>query len=82
MNHHREIHAQLYEAALVDVSDVAEEIGRRQGGWHDYAKVNSVASRRWIAVPQCIMFARSLQGTAPEDAVKWAAAALRKIYGD
>ena len=27
------------------------------------------------------MFARSLQGMAPEDAVKWAAAELRKIYG-
>ncbi len=27
------------------------------------------------------MFARSLQGAAPEDAVKWAAAELRKIYG-
>jgi multiple sugar transport system substrate-binding protein len=26
------------------------------------------------------MFARSLQGAAPEDAVKWAAAELRKIY--
>ena len=27
------------------------------------------------------MFARSLQGAAPEDAVKWAAGELRKIYG-
>ena len=27
------------------------------------------------------MFARSLQGMAPEDAVKWAAVELRKIYG-
>ena len=27
------------------------------------------------------MFARSLQGAAPEDAVKWAAGELRKVYG-
>jgi hypothetical protein len=27
------------------------------------------------------MFARALQGAAPEEAVKWAAAELRKIYG-
>jgi multiple sugar transport system substrate-binding protein len=37
-------HPLLYETALADVSDVAEEIGRRQGGWYDYAKVNTVAS--------------------------------------
>ena len=48
-------HAQLYETALADVSDVAEEIGRRQGGWYDYAKVNTVASGRWIGVPQFII---------------------------
>jgi hypothetical protein len=27
------------------------------------------------------MFARSLQGRTPEDAAKWAAAMLRKVYG-
>ena len=48
-------HAQLYEAALADVSDVAEAIGRQQGGWYDYAKVNTVAGDRWIGVPQFII---------------------------
>ena len=48
-------HAQLYEAALADVSDVAEAIGRQQGGWYDYAKVNTVAGGRWIGVPQFII---------------------------
>lgn len=48
-------HPLLYETALVDVSDVAEEIGTRQGGWYDYAKVNCVASGRWIGVPQFII---------------------------
>ena len=37
------------------MSDVAEEIGRRQGGWSDYAKVNTFASGRWIGVPQFII---------------------------
>jgi multiple sugar transport system substrate-binding protein len=49
-------HPLLYENALVDVSDVAEEIGGRQGGWHDYVKANCVTgARRWVAVPQYII---------------------------
>src|SRR5262245_37860914 len=48
-------HPHLYESALVDVSDVAEEIGAKQGGWYDYAKVNAFAGGRWIGVPQFII---------------------------
>jgi multiple sugar transport system substrate-binding protein len=48
-------HAHLYDTALADVSEVAEEIGRRQGGWADYAKVNTFAGGRWIGVPQFII---------------------------
>jgi multiple sugar transport system substrate-binding protein len=48
-------HPHLYENAFVDVSDVAEEIGAKQGGWYDYAKVNTFASGRWIGVPQFII---------------------------
>jgi hypothetical protein len=48
-------HAHLYESSLVDVSDVAEEIGGKQGGWYDYAKVNCVAGSRWIGVPHFII---------------------------
>ncbi len=48
-------HAHLYEASLVDVSDVAEDIGGKQGGWYDYAKVNCVSGSRWIGVPQFII---------------------------
>ena len=40
-------HALLYDNALVDVSDIAEEVGGKQGGWSDYARVNCVA------VPPC-----------------------------
>ncbi len=48
-------HAHLYESSLGDVSDVAEEIGGKQGGWYDYAKVNCVAGTRWIGVPHFIV---------------------------
>jgi multiple sugar transport system substrate-binding protein len=48
-------HAHLYETSLVDVSDVADEIGGKQGGWYDYAKVNCLAGGRWIGVPQFIV---------------------------
>ena len=48
-------HALLYEGALADVSDVAEEVGGKQGGWHDYARVNCLAGGRWVAVPQFIV---------------------------
>ncbi|MGH7320698.1 MAG: ABC transporter substrate-binding protein [Candidatus Rokuibacteriota bacterium] len=48
-------HPHLYESALVDMSDVAEEIGSKQGGWYDYAKVNAFANGRWIGVPQFII---------------------------
>jgi multiple sugar transport system substrate-binding protein len=45
----------LYEGALADVSDVADELGGKQGGWYDYAKVNCVAGNRWVAVPYFII---------------------------
>jgi multiple sugar transport system substrate-binding protein len=48
-------HPHLYESALVDVSDVAEEIGKKQGGWYDFAKVNVFTGGRWIGVPQFII---------------------------
>ena len=44
-------HPLLYENALADVSDVAEEIGGKQGGWYDYGKSNCVAGKRWVGVP-------------------------------
>ena len=44
-------HPQLYAGALADVSDVAEEVGAKQGGWWDYAKVNCVTGGRWVGVP-------------------------------
>jgi multiple sugar transport system substrate-binding protein len=48
-------HPLLYENALGDVSDVAEEIGGKQGGWYDYARSNCVAAGRWVGVPHFIV---------------------------
>jgi multiple sugar transport system substrate-binding protein len=49
-------HPLLYENSLVDVTDVADEIAGKQGGWHDYVKANCVTGgKRWVAVPQYII---------------------------
>src|SRR5437867_3712181 len=73
-------HALLYENSLVDVTDVAEEIGRKQGGWHDYAKANGVTSGgRWVAVPQFII---SWAVTYREDWFKEAGFEYPKTWDD
>jgi multiple sugar transport system substrate-binding protein len=72
-------HAHLYESALVDVSDVAEAIGAKQGGWHDYAKVNCHANGRWIGVPQFII---SWAITYREDWLKEAGFEYPKTWDD
>ena len=48
-------HPLLYESSLVDVSDVADEIGGKQGGWYDYAKSNCLAGGHWVGVPYFII---------------------------
>ncbi|HEU5192503.1 MAG TPA: extracellular solute-binding protein, partial [Methylomirabilota bacterium] len=41
----------LYRDALVDVSDIAEEVGKQQGGWYDEIKRLSVDKGKWKSVP-------------------------------
>jgi multiple sugar transport system substrate-binding protein len=72
-------HPHLYENSLVDVSDVAEEIGGKQGGWYDYAKVNVFAGGRWIGVPQFII---SWAVTYREDWFKEAGLEYPKTWDD
>jgi multiple sugar transport system substrate-binding protein len=72
-------HAHLYESSLVDVSDVAEELGGKQGGWYDYARVNCVAGGRWIGVPQFII---SWAITYREDWLKEAGFEYPKTWDD
>ena len=41
----------LYRDALVDVSDIAEAVGKEQGGWYDEIKLLSVDKGKWKSVP-------------------------------
>jgi multiple sugar transport system substrate-binding protein len=41
----------LYRDALLDVSDIAEEIGKQQGGWYPEIKSLSVWEGKWKSVP-------------------------------
>jgi ABC-type glycerol-3-phosphate transport system substrate-binding protein len=42
---------QLYADSCVDVSDVAEDLGKAQGGIYDICKVVGTVGGRWIGVP-------------------------------
>jgi multiple sugar transport system substrate-binding protein len=41
----------LYDEKYVDVSDIAEEVGKTQGGWYDVAKEAVVVNGKWKAIP-------------------------------
>src|ERR1700761_367731 len=47
--------AQLYAESLVDVSDVAEEIGKAQGGYFNTARAVANDGKKWIAMPYTIL---------------------------
>jgi multiple sugar transport system substrate-binding protein len=42
---------QLYADSVADVSDVAEEIGKAQGGFHDVSRLVANDGKKWIGVP-------------------------------
>jgi multiple sugar transport system substrate-binding protein len=42
---------QLYAESVVDVSDVAEEIGKAQGGYYDTQRTLATVGNKWIGVP-------------------------------
>jgi multiple sugar transport system substrate-binding protein len=42
---------QLYAESLVDVGDVAEEIGKAQGGYYDVSRLVATVGNKWIGVP-------------------------------
>src|SRR6201997_2676536 len=46
---------QLYAGSVVDVSDVAEEIGKAQGGYYPTAHDVAHDGKKWIAVPYTIL---------------------------
>ncbi len=41
-----------YPTKLADVSDVAEYLGKKYGGWYDLFRQYGMADGRWIALPQ------------------------------
>lgn len=41
----------LYDDKYVDVSDIAEEIGKQSGGWYDSAKEAVIVNGKWKALP-------------------------------
>ncbi|HEX3864193.1 MAG TPA: extracellular solute-binding protein [Stellaceae bacterium] len=45
---------QLYGQSCIDVSDVAEELGKAQGGYYDICKIVATIGGKWIGVPYCI----------------------------
>jgi multiple sugar transport system substrate-binding protein len=47
--------AQLYANSLVDVSDVADEIGKAQGGFYEAVRLQATQGGRWICLPHAIV---------------------------
>ncbi|HWX27388.1 MAG TPA: extracellular solute-binding protein, partial [Steroidobacteraceae bacterium] len=45
---------QLYADSCVDVSDVAEDLDKAQGGFYDACKVIGTVGNKWIGLPWCI----------------------------
>ena len=45
---------QLYVDSVVDVSDVAEEIGKAQGGYYDTQRILATVGKNWIGVPWAV----------------------------
>ncbi len=43
----------LYDEKYADVGDIAEEIGKEQGGWYDAARERRVVNGKWKAIPFC-----------------------------
>ncbi|GAB4556713.1 MAG: hypothetical protein Kow0047_00470 [Anaerolineae bacterium] len=42
----------LFAEKLVDVSDIAEDLGSRYGGWYDIGKEACVVDGKWMAIPR------------------------------
>jgi multiple sugar transport system substrate-binding protein len=49
------INPQLYAGSLADVGDVADEIGKKQGGFYEVSQQVAQADGKWIGVPWAIV---------------------------
>ena len=61
--------SQLYADSVVDVSDIAEEIGKAQGGYYKTAHDVANNGKQWIAVPFTILGVLTTNRTSWFDAV-------------
>jgi len=48
-------HPHIYSASAVDVSDVAEAIGKAQGGYYNVAKANTTVGNNVVSVPWAVI---------------------------
>jgi ABC-type glycerol-3-phosphate transport system substrate-binding protein len=46
---------QLYGESAIDVSDIAEVLGKGQGGFYETSRAVANDGKKWIAVPWCIV---------------------------
>lgn len=53
-------HPHLYKASLVDVSDVAEAVGKDQGGFYDISIGNCSSGGKWFSMPMAIIGAMNV----------------------
>jgi len=45
---------QLYGESCAEVGDVADELGKAQGGFYDISKIVATIGGKWIGVPWCV----------------------------
>jgi multiple sugar transport system substrate-binding protein len=57
--------AQLFPDKLLDVTDVADYLGRRYGGWYPIAQAYGKHGDRWIAIPSILV------GVLPTYRISW-----------
>jgi multiple sugar transport system substrate-binding protein len=49
---------QLYASSVVDVSDLAEELGKAQGGFYEESRGVANDGKKWVALPWCVLGAQ------------------------
>jgi len=76
--------AHQYPDKLVDVTDLANYLGNKYGGWYDAGKAYATHGARWIAIPMgcagnCIVYRESAMKAAGFDAFPKDTAGLLKL---
>jgi multiple sugar transport system substrate-binding protein len=46
---------QLYPESIVDVSDIAEKIGKEHGGFYNASRLVANNGKKWLGIPWCIL---------------------------